>query len=407
MSEEVFKARLEPSGREFSLYPGESILNSALRQRILLQYGCRNGRCSSCKYFLIDGEVDFGKVSPYSLSENEKEEGWALLCQARALSDLTIRDHDISDRDDAPVLTPRDETAEISAIEQLTESLWALQLVLPHPLIFYPGQFIEIEAPDRPGSWRCYSIASSAANPERIDLVVKRIAGGEFSGQVERLARGSRLAVRGPYGMSYLRDSDRPILLVATGSGLAPLLSILRSSAEQRDPRSFQLYYGARTAGDLIFRDELYSLEQRLPHFRFKPSLSAPATTDSSPASPGPAAATSAPSSAAPDHSRALANTSPASAGSSAAADPSLAPTGPTGAYPERSRAVPNPSPATLSQVSVGRVTQALQRDITDASPYDAYICGQPDMCESVATLLLAKGIPEDRIFRDDFYPAV
>ncbi|HXR25456.1 MAG TPA: 2Fe-2S iron-sulfur cluster-binding protein, partial [Candidatus Binataceae bacterium] len=258
MSETVFKARLEPSGREFSLYPGESILNSALRQRILLQYGCRNGRCSSCKYFLIEGEVDFGKVSPYSLSENEKEEGWALLCQARALSDLTIRDQDISDRDDAPVLTPRDETAEIFAIEQLTESLWALQLVLPHPLIFYPGQFIEVEAPGRPGSWRCYSIASSAANPERIDLVVKRIAGGEFSGQVERLARGSRLAVRGPYGMSYLRESDRPILLVATGSGLAPLLSILRSSAEQRDPRSFQLYYGARTAGDLIFRDELY-----------------------------------------------------------------------------------------------------------------------------------------------------
>jgi propane monooxygenase reductase subunit len=168
--------------------------------------------------------VDFGKVSPYSLSENEKEEGWALLCQAHALSDLTIRDQDIADRDDAPILTPRDETAEIFAIEKLTESLWALQLLLPHPFVFYPGQFIEVEAPGSPGSWRCYSIASSPAHSERIDLIVKRIAGGEFSGQVERLARGSRLAVRGPYGMSYLRDSDRPVLLIATGSGLAPLL---------------------------------------------------------------------------------------------------------------------------------------------------------------------------------------
>src|SRR5579872_2026721 len=111
VAENVFKARLEPSGREFSLDPRDSVLNCALRQRILLQYGCRNGRCSSCKYFLIGGDVDFGKVSPYSLSENEKEEGWALLCQARALSDLTIRDQDIADRDDAPVLTPRDETA--------------------------------------------------------------------------------------------------------------------------------------------------------------------------------------------------------------------------------------------------------------------------------------------------------
>src|SRR5271167_1889018 len=94
VADQIFTARLEPSGREFSLYPGESILNCALRQQILLQYGCRNGRCSSCKYLLVEGEVDFGKVSPYSLSENEKEEGWALLCQARALSDLVIRDLD-------------------------------------------------------------------------------------------------------------------------------------------------------------------------------------------------------------------------------------------------------------------------------------------------------------------------
>jgi NAD(P)H-flavin reductase/ferredoxin len=402
MSEEVFKARLEPSGREFSLYAGESVLNSALRQRILLQYGCRNGRCSSCKYFLIDGEVDFGKVSPYSLSENEKEEGWALLCQARALSDLTIRDQDIADRDDAPVLTPRDETAEIFAIQQLTESLWGLQLALPHPLTFYPGQFIEVEAPGRSGSWRCYSIAGSAANPERIDLIVKRITGGEFSGQVERLARGSRLAVRGPYGMSYLRDSDRPILLVATGSGLAPLLSILRTAAERRDQRHFQLYYGARTTADLIFHDELCSLEQRLPHFRFKASLSAPASTDLSLGSPASVSAL-----VARDLSATSVGPSAAGHSSPTSVEPSFAPVDRSPVAADRGRAAPNASPIRLSRVSAGRVTQALQRDIADASPFDAYICGHPDMCESVATLLLAKGIPENRIFRDDFYPAV
>jgi len=402
MSEEVFKARLEPSGREFSLYSGESVLNSALRQRILLQYGCRNGRCSSCKYFLIDGEVDFGKVSPYSLSENEKEEGWALLCQARALSDLTIRDQDIADRDDAPILTPRDETAEISAIDKLTESLWGLQLVLPHPLTFYPGQFIEVEAPGHPGCWRCYSIASSPAHSERIDLIVKRIAAGEFSGQVQRLARGSRLAVRGPYGMSYLRDSDRPVLLVATGSGLAPLLSILRTAAERRDPRHFQLYYGARTAADLIFREELYSLEQRLRHFQFKPSLSATAGTDLSLGSPASVSA-----SVARDLSATSVSHSAIGDTSSTPVEPSLALVDRSSGAQDSGRIVPNLSPTTPSRVSAGRVTQALQRDLIDASPFDAYICGHPEMCESVATLLLAKGIPENRIFRDDFYPAV
>src|SRR5271169_524132 len=124
MADNIFKARLEPSGREFSLDPGDSVLNCALRHRVVLQYGCRNGRCSSCKYFLIDGEVDFGKTSPYCLTDNEKDEGWALLCQARALSNLVIRDQHRSDRDDAAIITPQDHTAQIAAVDQLSVSLW-------------------------------------------------------------------------------------------------------------------------------------------------------------------------------------------------------------------------------------------------------------------------------------------
>jgi NAD(P)H-flavin reductase len=305
----------------------------------LLQYGCRNGRCSSCKYLLVDGEVDFGKVSPYSLSESEKEEGWALLCQARALSDLVIRDQDLPDRNDYPIITPQESTAEISAIERLREPLWMLQLSLASALTFYPGQFIEVEVPGESDSWRCYSIASSSAKPDRIDLIVKRIKGGSFSGSIEHLRMCFGLTIRGPYGMSYLRKGNRPTLLVATGSGIAPILSILRSAAEQNDARTFQFYYGARTVSDLIFREEIDSLEKGMAQFSFKPTLSAPAASD-------------------------------------------------------------------RWDGHIGRVTQALQREITDASPYDAYICGQPEMCESVATLLLAKGIPEDRIFRDDFFPA-
>ncbi len=339
MAAKLFKARLEPSGREFALDPGDSVLNCALRQRILLQYGCRNGRCSSCKYFLIDGEVDFGKSSPYSLSENEKEEGWALLCQARALSDLVIRDQDDSQRNDAAIITPQDHVAKIAANDQLSDSLWRLRLELDSPITFYAGQYIEIETPGRKESWRCYSIASSPATPNSIELVVKRIAGGGFSDQIDRFAEGLELAIRGPYGMSYLRASERPVLLIATGSGIAPLLSILRYCAAENTNRAIQLFYGARRRNDLVFLDELHQLETRMPHFSFKPTLSAPSAGDEW-----------------------------------------------TGA--------------------IGRVTQTLQREILDASPYDAYICGQPDMCESVSTLLLAKGIPENRIFRDDFFAA-
>jgi NAD(P)H-flavin reductase/ferredoxin len=339
MAVNVFKARLEPSDREFSLDSGDSVLNCALRQRIFLQYGCRNGRCSSCKYLLLDGEVDFGKTSPYCLTDYEKDEGWALLCQARALSDLVIRDQDISNRDDAAIITPQDHAARVTSVAQLNTSLWHLRLELTTPIMFYPGQYIEVEAPGQPGHWRCYSIASSSATANGIELIVKRIPGGGFSDQIDRLVPGFELAIRGPYGLSYVRAGDRPVLLVATGSGIAPLLSILRSSATDKVDRSFQLYYGARRPSDLIFRNELHKLELLLPRFSSKPTLSAPIASDE-------------------------------------------------------------------WHGALGRVTQFLQREILDASPYDAYICGQPDMCESVSALLLAKGIPENRIFRDDFFAA-
>jgi len=335
----TFKARLEPSGREFLVGADESILNCALRQRILLQYGCRNGRCSSCKYFLIEGDVDFGNASPYSLSESEKEEGWALLCQARPLSDLVIRDQDVSDRDPLPLISPESRSAEVATVRQMTPSLWGFQLALDRALPFYPGQYIEIEIPHRPGSWRCYSIASSPARPDRIELVVKRIAGGALSGSPGFFKPGLRLEIRGPYGDSYLRASDRPVILAATGSGVAPIMSMLRASADVEESRRFEFYYGARDPDDLIFRDELEALKRRMANFSFRPALSA-----------------------ATSH----------------------------GAWGGRS----------------GRITHAIQREVSDASPYDAYICGRPEMCESVALLLLAKGISESRIFRDDFFPA-
>src|SRR5271163_1719812 len=180
MAAKVFKARLEPGGREFSLDSADSVLNCALRQRVLLSYGCRNGRCSSCKYLLLDGEVDFGETSPYCLTDHEKDEGWALLCQARALSDLVICDQDLSDRDDAAIIAPQDHDARVASVAPLNASLWHFSLELTTPIRFYPGQYIEVEVPGRTGHWRCYSIASSSASADSIELIVKRIPGGGF-----------------------------------------------------------------------------------------------------------------------------------------------------------------------------------------------------------------------------------
>jgi propane monooxygenase reductase subunit len=334
------RVRLEPSGTVFQASEGEAVLNAALRQGVPLRYGCRHGNCSSCKYLVSDGEVDLGNASPYSLSEREREEGWALLCCARACSDLVIQvPEDPTDRL-RPVVRPADFTATVSANARITRALHRLRLHLDRPLAFYPGQFLEVEVPGRSGEWRSYSIASAPSRCEEVDLVILEIPGGAFSGSLERLSPGTPLRARGPYGVSYLREGDEPILLVGGGSGIAPLMSILEAMAEDRDPRAITFYYGARTAADLPLREEIASLETRVQNLRYRPALSQP-TADCHWEGP------------------------------------------------------------------VGMIAQVIQHELGDASPFDAYICGPPPMCDTVSLILAAKGLQEGHAFLDRFYSAV
>ena len=334
------RIRLEPSGTVFESGEDEAVLNAALRQGVPLRYGCRHGNCSSCKYLVSDGELDFGNASPYSLSEREREEGWALLCCARACSDLVIQvPEDPTDRL-RPVLRPDDFTATVSANDRVSRALHRLRLRLDRPLAFYAGQFLEVEVPGRAGEWRSYSIASAPSHGEEVDLVILKIPGGSFSGNLDRLNCGDPLRVRGPYGVSYLRQGDEPILLVGGGSGIAPLLSILEAAAEGGDPRAFTFYYGARTVADLPLQAEIANLQRRVANLRYRPALSEP-TADCRWEGP------------------------------------------------------------------VGMIAQVIQRDLEDASPFDAYICGPPPMCDTVSLILAAKGLQEGHAFLDRFYSAV
>jgi len=335
-----FRVRLDPSGQSFSVAPGESVLNAALRQGVTLQYGCRQGNCSSCKYFLTEGEVDFGPASPYSLSEREREEGWALLCCATPLEDLEIEERDTEDQRLRPLIRPGSRDATVRGAKPLTASLWSLEVEIDTPLVFYPGQFVELAVPGRADQWRAYSIASPSGEPRRLEFILKRLRGGAFSGHVPELAPGTALSLRGPFGVSYLRDGDAPLLFVATGSGIAPLLSMLRSAVEAGDRRQIDFYYGVRTRADIPLVDELGHLQERLASFTFRPTLSAP-------------------------------------------------------------------TPACAWTGATGRVTQLIQCDLTDASCFDAYLCGAPDTCNEVGRLLEAKGIGSGQLFFDRFHPAV
>lgn len=334
-----FTVRLEPSSVAFRVRPSERVLSAALRQGIALRYGCRQGRCSSCKYQVLEGEVDFGNASPYSLSEAEREDGWALLCCAYAESDLVVFDPFAGGSDDRPLLVPQPHVATVEGVDQVSPSLWRMRLSVDEGLEFYPGQYVEIAVPGREHQWRSYSIASAPCTQTALEFVVKRIESGAFSGAVNALGRGTELRLRGPYGSSYLRDGSGPVLLVATGSGISPILSILRHAALVGDNRRFSFFYGARTLADVPFLDELQALYQRLPAFNLELALSA--------------------------------------------------------AEGECDAAIYR-----------GRVTTLLQERIQDASVFDAYLCGAPDMCDTVALLLAAKGIEEGRTFVDRFYPS-
>ena len=258
MSETEYVVELSPGGQTFSCGEDETILDGALRHGIELTYGCRHGRCSTCKYLVEDGEVDLGDVTTYALPENEQDAGWALLCRARPLSDVLILDHRLPDARALPLLTPVSIDAEVEAVTQLTPELWELTVALASPLTFYAGQFAELGLSHGDGMvWRSYSMASPPSSPTQLKFIMKRIEGGAFSGNIDQLRAGQPLAVRGPFGTSYLRAGQRPVLLCAIGSGIAPILSMLRDAGERGDGRAFSLFYGARRPQDLPYLAEL------------------------------------------------------------------------------------------------------------------------------------------------------
>ena len=277
--EDCFTVRLTPDGRTFDVRPGETVLAAALRSGVTLKYGCLHGNCATCKYMVLDGEVDFGVASPYSLPPSEREDGWVLLCCATPWSDLEIRSSARQDPRVRPPIPPTDRTGRVTGTEHLGGSLWRLAMELEAPLDFYAGQYVQLGVPDAIDDWRPYSISTPPSQQPATEFIVRRIENGRFSGNVDRLLPGARVPVRGPYGSGYLREGDDPVILVCGGSGLAPTLSILEDAAERGDPRRFLLFYGARPADEVILGDQIGRLAQTLPDLTYTATVEEPGTS--------------------------------------------------------------------------------------------------------------------------------
>jgi propane monooxygenase reductase component len=273
---EKHTVRLEPVGIDFEVDEDETILDGAFRQGLMLMHGCKEGQCSACKSFLLEGEVDLDRYSTFALPEFELDEGWTLLCKAHAVTDLEIElinyDEEIL-RNGIGLRTVR---TRVETIELLTRDIRRLVLrVEDGEMPFYCGQYVDIRIPGT-DEHRSFSMANVPSDDGRLEFMIKHYPGGRFSGLLADggLQVGDELEVKGPYGVFTLRDTERPLVFIGGGAGMAPILSLLRSMADQAIERPAVFYYGAREAQDLFHLDELRALAAALPSLRFVPALS-------------------------------------------------------------------------------------------------------------------------------------
>jgi propane monooxygenase reductase component len=252
--------RFEPVGIEIEVNEDETILNAAFRQGIMLMHGCKEGQCSACKSFILDGEVDLDRYSTFALPDFEEAEGWTLLCRAHPYSDMEIELINYDEEIIHGGVPPRTVSTSVEAVEPLTADIYYLRLKPAEPIEYKPGQYVDIRIPD---SEHHRSFSMAGTSPDVLEFMIKYYEGGKFSGLLKdgAVKPGDTIDVTGPYGVFTLRPSSpRRLLFIGGGAGMAPILSLLRHMQDSASEREAVYYYGARTEADLFHLEELAGL---------------------------------------------------------------------------------------------------------------------------------------------------
>jgi propane monooxygenase reductase subunit len=333
--------RFEPVGIEVEVGEDQTVLRAAAEQGIMLMHGCKEGQCSACKSFVLNGDdIELDKYSTFALPDYEREEGFTLLCRAHVYEDVTIEllnfDEDMI-RSGLPI---EEAVAEVVSIDPVTHDMrhLVLRLVEPQQINFFPGQYVDIIIPGTEAT-RSFSMANTSSRESgQLEFVIKIYPDGLFSHFLDsQLAPGDRLDLTGPFGVFTLREGhDVDLIFVGGGAGMAPILSLLRSMAERGIQRKATYYYGARGRRDLCFEKELRALEETLPAFRYVPALSEPAEGDA-------------------------------------------------------------------WDGEVGLITDVVTRHEADLKGAHAYVCGPPPMVEAAMPLLTRLGVPQKHVYYDKF----
>lgn len=272
-----FKVTMLPADREFTVEPGQTVLDAALAAGIVLPYSCRNGTCSTCEGRVVSGEYDAGPAPARILDAADLARGHTLLCQARPASDLVIEAREVRMADDIVV---RKMPVRVLSLEPLAPDVMEITLQLPsaEAFRFQPGQYLQFIFKD--GTRRSYSMACAQAEDHRVRLHVRHMPGGLFTSRVfgagdEPLKPREILRIEGPLGSFFLDPDDpRPIVFLASGTGFAPIQSMIEGMLARGDARPATLYWGGRRPADLYRQALALEWRDRLPGFRFVPVLS-------------------------------------------------------------------------------------------------------------------------------------
>lgn len=248
------KVRLQPAGREFAVEPDETIIDAAIRQGVALPYGCRSGSCGTCACRLISGEIDYPEGPPLGLMDDEIANGHILPCRAHPRSDLVIEGEELAGLADIVIKTLPARVVKMTKLNHDTMQVW-LKLPAVERLQFLAGQYIDILL--RNGARRSFSLANAPHDDELLELHIRHVPGGEFTTQVfNEMHEKALVRLQGPLGSFYLReDSARPVILVAGGTGFAPMKSIMEHVFHAGLERPIHLYWGARSEQDLYMPD--------------------------------------------------------------------------------------------------------------------------------------------------------
>ena len=271
-----FNVSVLPSGRSFTAEADEPLLAAAIRQGIGLPYGCKDGACGSCKCKKLEGTVTHGTHQLKALSAEEEANGFILTCCGVAHSDVVLESRQVTDESAFPI---KKMPVRVTSLARASHDVMRVRLQLPASdvLKYHAGQYVEFLLRD--GDRRAYSMANAPhmqLETPGLELHIRHMAGGKFTDHVfSAMKEKEILRIEGPYGSFFLReDSGKPMVLLASGTGFAPIKALIEQMQHKNITRPAVLYWGGRRPADLYMHDWMLTKLAEMPNLRYVPVIS-------------------------------------------------------------------------------------------------------------------------------------